>query len=89
VKFKGGNTLSFDVGFGCGLFVYMGTYDVKASGTFTEHNRPERKMIEEDWKNWRSFYFHGSGNAQVCFIDAQNPRQLVKAVVYDGDLHIN
>jgi hypothetical protein len=89
VKFKKGNTLSFDVGFGCGLFVYMGTYDFKSSGTFTEHNLPERKMREEDWKNWRSFFFHGSGNAQVRFIDAHNPRQLVKAVVDDGDLHIN
>jgi hypothetical protein len=89
VKFKEGNTLSFDVGFGCGLFVYMGTYDFKGSGTFSEHNRAERKMREEDWKNWRSFFFHGSGNAQVRFIDAHNPRQLVKAVVDDGELHIN
>jgi hypothetical protein len=27
VKFRTNNTIEFDIGFGCGLFVYMGKYD--------------------------------------------------------------
>lgn len=43
IKFKEGNIIDFDVGFGCGVFVNTGNY---IDG-----------IKEENWKNWRSFFF--------------------------------
>ena len=40
VKFRAENTVEFDVGFGCGIFVYMGNYDFgKKTNTFSEQNQ--------------------------------------------------
>ncbi len=77
VKFHEGNNLEFDVGLGCGMFVYMGEY------TFSS------KLKEQAWKNWRSFYFHGSGATKLKFVASPYGNQVIKAVIEEGTININ
>ena len=77
IKFRDGNLMEFDMGFGCGLFVYTGRYSEDST-----------KLADKDWKNWRSFYFHGSGFTKLSFVEDKTFHR-VKALVEDGKLTIN
>jgi hypothetical protein len=69
--------LEFDIGLGCGLFVYMGGYTTAS------------KVQEKNWKNWRSFYFHGSSKMNLRFVAAPYGNQALKAVIEEGTININ
>ena len=40
------------------MFVYMGNYKSK-------------ELNEEDWKNWRSFFFSGAGEVKLKFVESK------------------
>ena len=53
LKIREDNRIEFELGIGCGVFVYMGD-----SMDIVTRNKDVKN---EDWKNWRSFFVHGKG----------------------------
>ena len=70
--------MDFDIGFGCGLFVYTGSYDTDIT---------EANSNANDWKNWRSFFFHGTGYTRLKFVEKKYLKKIL-AVVEEGRLDI-
>jgi len=81
IKFKEENLVDFDLGIGCGIFVYMGSYSLSQS-------RPPKDLVrdQELWKNWRSFYLHGNGSLKLGFKEASSGQ--LRVAVEDGGLDI-
>lgn len=80
IKFREGNGIDFDLGLGCGLFVYM--------GDFQELQRPET-VKEELFQNWRSFFFQASGSVKMRMAEEGQLRTRVMVFFEEGHLNIN
>lgn len=51
--------MDFNIAFGCGIFAYTGKFNMFGGN----------ELDQKKWKNWRSFFFQGSGSLKMEFYE--------------------